>query len=127
MIFILIGGLPDKIMSRKNLLKDLSPQSDGNHKLDRECTARECRIFVRYVKITNENVLGVSYTLTIEEDSKPPVPNCTYKALVSPRASVILSGSVFADPAIAWRCRWRAQEGSLRLSQFHDEYIPPAV
>ena len=56
-----------------------------------------------YVKIKNENVLGVSYTLTIEEDSNPPVANCSYKAILPPKAAMILSGALFADPPIAWK------------------------
>jgi hypothetical protein len=56
-----------------------------------------------FVKIKNENVLGVSYSLTIVYKGVPPVPNCTYKALLPPRASAILSGSLFNDPPVAWR------------------------
>src|SRR5215472_11298865 len=55
-----------------------------------------------YVQIKNENVLGVSYTLSIEKDDKPPITSCTYKALIPPRASVILWGSLFDDPPITW-------------------------
>jgi hypothetical protein len=56
-----------------------------------------------YVKIKNENALGVSYTLTISLNATPEVPNCTYKALLPPRASAILFGSLFADPPIGWK------------------------
>jgi hypothetical protein len=58
-----------------------------------------------YVKITNANALGVSYILAIEEDAKPTVSNCTYKALLVPKGSVILSGAVFGEPPIAWKIR----------------------
>jgi hypothetical protein len=56
-----------------------------------------------YVKIKNENVLGVSYILTIREDAKPGRTNCSYKAILPPRTSVILYGAVFANPPIAWK------------------------
>lgn len=38
-----------------------------------------------YVKITNANVLGVSYELTIAPDATPVVAVCTYKALLPQR------------------------------------------
>jgi hypothetical protein len=56
-----------------------------------------------YVKIKNENVLGVSYTLTIVEDTSPENPICTYKAILPPHGSVILYGALFAEPPIAWK------------------------
>ena len=56
-----------------------------------------------YVKIKNENVLGVSYSLTIEQDATPSVPNCRYKAILPPRSSAILYGALFADPPIGWK------------------------
>jgi hypothetical protein len=56
-----------------------------------------------YVKIKNDNVLGVSYTLTISPDAKPEAPVCTYKALIPPRTTVILSGALFAEPPISWK------------------------
>jgi hypothetical protein len=56
-----------------------------------------------YVKVKNENILGVSYILTIVEDTIPEGPNCTYKALLPPHRSVILSGSLFAEPPIGWK------------------------
>jgi hypothetical protein len=56
-----------------------------------------------YVKIKNENVLGVSYILTVEEDGKPPVANCSYKAILLPKTTVILSGALFTEPPIAWK------------------------
>ena len=56
-----------------------------------------------YVKIKNENVLGVAYELTIVENVSPGVEICTYKALLPPRTSAILSGALFADPPIPWK------------------------
>lgn len=56
-----------------------------------------------YVKIKNENVLGVSYTLTIAPDATPEVPTCTYKASLPPRTTAILSGALFGEPPISWK------------------------
>jgi hypothetical protein len=56
-----------------------------------------------YVKIKNENALGVSYELTVAQDSKPTNVICTYKALLTPKTSVILWGSLFAEPPVAWK------------------------
>lgn len=56
-----------------------------------------------YVKIRNENILGVSYELTVAQDTKPVVVNCTYKAVLPPKTSAILSGALFAEPPIAWK------------------------
>jgi hypothetical protein len=56
-----------------------------------------------YVRIKNDNALGVSYYLTIVYNASPPVSNCTYKALLPPQTSAILSGSLFKDPPIAWK------------------------
>ena len=56
-----------------------------------------------YVKIKNENVLGVSYVLTIEEGGEPPAATCTYKAILPPRTTVTLSDALFADPPITWK------------------------
>jgi hypothetical protein len=55
------------------------------------------------VKLKNDNVLGVSYVLTIEPDATPEVPNCTYKAILLPGKSAILFGSLFAEPPVAWK------------------------
>ena len=56
-----------------------------------------------YVRIKNANVLGVVYKLTIEQNTSPAVPNCTYKAILPPGTSVILWGSLFAEPPIGWK------------------------
>ena len=56
-----------------------------------------------YVRVKNENVLGVAYELTIAQDTKPVVVNCTYKAILPPKTTAILSGSLFADPPISWK------------------------
>jgi hypothetical protein len=56
-----------------------------------------------YVKIKNVNVLGVSYNLTIEQDTTPPIPICTFKALLLPQKTVILSGALFGNPPIGWK------------------------
>lgn len=56
-----------------------------------------------YVKLKNENVLGVSYELTVALDATPVVANCTYKAILPPKTTAILSGAIFAEPPIAWK------------------------
>jgi len=56
-----------------------------------------------YVKIKNQNVLGVSYTVTIAEDATPAAPNCSYHAVLLPQQNALLSGAVFADPPIGWK------------------------
>jgi|HubBroStandDraft_2_1064218.scaffolds.fasta_scaffold582277_1 hypothetical protein len=56
-----------------------------------------------YVRITNANVLGVSYELTIAQDTTPVVTVCTYKAVLPPKASAVLWGALFAEPPIGWK------------------------
>jgi hypothetical protein len=56
-----------------------------------------------YLKLTNQNLLGVSYTVTIAQDTIPSNAICTYSAILLPRATVILSGSLFAEPPIGWK------------------------
>ena len=56
-----------------------------------------------YVKVTNRNVLGVSYAVTIAQNTTPLNVICSYNALLPPQTSVILSGALFADPPIGWK------------------------
>jgi hypothetical protein len=56
-----------------------------------------------HVKIKNENLVGVSYSIKVVADGSPEVPICTYKALLPARTSAILSGAQFADPPISWK------------------------
>lgn len=56
-----------------------------------------------YVKVTNQNVLGVSYTVTIAQNTTPTNEICSYSAILLPKTSVILSGSLFAQPPIGWK------------------------
>lgn len=56
-----------------------------------------------YVKIKNENVLGVSYQLTIAQDTSPTVVVCSYKALIPSQKIVILWTAIFADLPIGWK------------------------
>jgi len=56
-----------------------------------------------YVKVTNANVLGVTYELTIAHDTTPGVVVCTYKAVLTPKASSVLWGALFAEPPIRWK------------------------
>lgn len=79
-----------------------------------------------YVKIKNENLLGVSYVLTIEEDVKPPSTNCTYKAVLPPRTTVILSGALFANPPISWKVTVEIGDESDAGVLTYDVYSVPA-
>jgi len=56
-----------------------------------------------YVKETNQNVLGVSYKVTIAQNTTPTNEICSYSAILLPKTSVILSGSLFAQPPIGWK------------------------
>lgn len=56
-----------------------------------------------YVKVTNQNVLGVSYTVTIAQNTTPTNEICSYSAILLPKTSVILSGALFAEPPIGWK------------------------
>ncbi len=56
-----------------------------------------------YVKVTNQNVLGVSYTVTIAQNTTPTNEICSYSAILLPRTSVILSGALFGEPPIGWK------------------------
>ena len=58
---------------------------------------------VVYVKVTNQNVLGVSYTVSIAPDATPPTEICSYSAILLPKTTVILSGALFAQPPIGWK------------------------
>jgi hypothetical protein len=79
-----------------------------------------------YVKIKNENVLGVSYILTIENDIQPPVTICTYNAVLPPRATVLLSGALFADPPVSWKVTVEIGDESDAGVLTYDVYsVPP--
>jgi hypothetical protein len=56
-----------------------------------------------YVKVKNENVLGVSVAVTIARNTQPPYTICTYNALLPPRTSGIYYGTFFAEPPIGWK------------------------
>jgi hypothetical protein len=56
-----------------------------------------------YVKVTNQNVLGVSYTVTIAQNTTPTNEICSYSAILLPKTSVILSGALFREPPIGWK------------------------
>jgi hypothetical protein len=56
-----------------------------------------------YVKVTNQNVLGVSYTVTIAQNTIPTNDICSYSAILLPKTSVILSGALFGEPPIGWK------------------------
>jgi hypothetical protein len=56
-----------------------------------------------YVKVKNENVLGVSYELKIVRDLTPEVIECTYKAILLPKATAILWDATFAQPPVSWK------------------------
>jgi hypothetical protein len=45
-----------------------------------------------YVKVTNQNILGVSYTVTIAQNTTPTNEICSYFAILLTKTSVILSG-----------------------------------
>lgn len=77
--------------------------SDGTATVHYDATSRVKGGQSVYVKIKNENALGVSYEVTISEDATPEVPNCTYKAVLLPKTSAIFWGAVFAAPPIAWK------------------------
>lgn len=56
-----------------------------------------------YVNVTNQNVLGVSYTVTIAQNTIPTNEICFYSAILLPKTSVILSGALFGEPPIGWK------------------------
>jgi hypothetical protein len=56
-----------------------------------------------YAKLTNRNLLGVFYTVTIAQNTTSTNVICSYNALLPPQTSAILSGALFADPPIGWK------------------------
>ncbi|WP_348261770.1 hypothetical protein P8935_18445 [Telmatobacter sp. DSM 110680] len=56
-----------------------------------------------YVTLPNQNLLGVSYELTVAENSNPDKEICTDKAISLPKTSVPLSGAIFGEPPIGWK------------------------
>jgi|SRR5579864_3382231 len=78
-----------------------------------------------YVKIKNENVLGVSYLLNVSQDTSPEVSICTYKAVLLPKTSVILWGAVFANPPISWKVTVTVGEESDAGALTYEVYSNP--
>jgi hypothetical protein len=55
-----------------------------------------------YVAVKNNNILGVAYSLEIRDEGRPATAICSYKGILLPQSTVIVSNSLFAKTPISW-------------------------
>jgi hypothetical protein len=107
LLFLLLGGLSlgfsQNCQTASSIPSDLAKVASGTATADYDGTSSIKGGQAVYVRVKNENALGVSYEVVVAEDTKPVVTNCTYKALLPPKTSAVIWGALFAEPPVGWK------------------------